>query len=224
MTRKPALKRSQKKTLVITNNMQPFDSLQNLLMRLPGIGRRQARRLVFFLLQQDSGFRKELSAMIQSVDQNMRLCQNSFQYFYSVNPDETLSPIERDGSRNIDQIMIVEKDMDLEAIEKSSVHRGTYFVIGGLIPVIKDDTSHLRIEPLLQHIDNRAQGGLTEIIMAFSYNPESEHTRMYLEEKLKSVIEKHGLTISKLGRGLSTGTELEYSDSDTLRHAMESRG
>ena len=204
--------------------MQPFDSLQNLLMRLPSIGRRQARRLVFFLLQQDSGFRKELSSMIQSVDQNMRLCQNSFQYFYSVNPDEALSLIERDGSRHTEQIMIVEKDMDLEAIEKSNTYKGTYFVIGGLIPAIKDDTSHLRIEPLLQHIDNRAQSGLTEIFMAFSYNPESEHTRMYLEEKLKPVIAKHSLTISKLGRGLSTGTELEYSDSDTLRHAMESRG
>jgi recombination protein RecR len=192
-------------------------------MKLPGIGRRQARRLVFFLLQQDSGFRKELSSMIQSVDQNMRLCQNSFQYFYSIDPNETLSPIERDGSRDTTQLMIVEKDMDLETIERSSVYKGTYFVIGGLIPVIKDDTSHLRIEPLLQHIENRAKNGLTEIIMAFSYNPESEHTRMYLEEKLKSLIEKYNLKVSKLGRGLSTGSELEYSDSDTLRHAMESR-
>ena len=204
--------------------MQAFDRLQNMLMKLPGIGRRQARRLVFFLLQQDSGFRKELSSMIQSVDQNMRLCQNSFQYFYSINPDEVLSPIERDGSRDTTQLMIVEKDMDLETIERSGVYKGTYFVIGGLIPVIKDDTSHLRIEPLLQHIQNRAQNGLTEIIMAFSYNPESEHTRMYLEEKMKPLIEKHNLKVSKLGRGLSTGSELEYSDSDTLRHAMESRG
>lgn len=203
--------------------MHAFDRLQNILMKLPGIGRRQARRLVFFLLQQDSGFRKELSSMIQSVDQNMRLCQNSFQYFYSIDPNETLSPIERDGSRDTTQLMIVEKDMDLETIERSSVYKGTYFVIGGLIPVIKDDTSHLRIEPLLQHIENRAKNGLTEIIMAFSYNPESEHTRMYLEEKLKSLIEKYNLKVSKLGRGLSTGSELEYSDSDTLRHAMESR-
>lgn len=204
--------------------MQAFDRLQNMFMKLPGIGRRQARRLVFFLLQQDSGFRKELSSMIQSVDQNMRLCQNSFQYFYSDNPSETLSPIERDGSRDKSQLMIVEKDIDLETIERSSVFKGTYFVIGGLIPVIKDDTSHLRIEPLLQHIENRAKEGLSEIIMAFSYNPESEHTRMYLEEKIKSLVEKYNLKVSKLGRGLSTGSELEYSDGDTLRHAMESRG
>ena len=204
--------------------MQPFDKLQNLLMKLPGIGRRQARRLVFFLLQQDSGFRKELSSMIQSVDQNMRLCQNSFQYFYSDNPSETLSPIERDESRDKTQLMIVEKDIDLETIERSNVYKGTYFVIGGLIPVIKEDTSHLRIEPLLQHIENCSQNGLSEIIMAFSYNPESEHTRMYLEEKMKQLIEKYNLKISKLGRGLSTGSELEYSDGDTLCHAMESRG
>jgi recombination protein RecR len=203
--------------------MQPFEHLQKLFMRLPGIGRRQARRLVFFLLQQDSRFRKELATTIQNIDANMHLCQNSFQYFYSENQSETLSPIERDASRDRSQIMIVEKDMDLEAIEQSNVYKGTYFVIGGLIPMIKHDVSHLRIDPLLQHIEKRAAQGLAEIIMSFSYNPESEHTRMFLEEKLKPVVEKHNLTISKLGRGLSTGTELEYSDSDTLRHALSSR-
>jgi len=203
--------------------MQPFDNLQKIFMRLPGIGRRQARRLVFFLLQQDSYFRKELATMIQNIDANMHLCKNSFQYFYSENPSETLSPIERDASRDITQIMIVEKDIDLEAIEKSNVYKGTYFVIGGLIPMIKNDASHLRIEPLVRHLEYRTGQGLREIIMSFSYNPESEHTRMYIEEKIRHLVDKYGISISKLGRGLSTGTELEYSDSDTLRHAMESR-
>lgn len=204
--------------------MQPFDRLQELFMRFPGIGRRQARRLVFFLLQQDSSFRTDLSKLVENVNQNMRLCKNSFQFFYSPDPTETLSPIERDGTRDKSQLMIVEKDMDLEAIEKSKTYRGLYFVLGGLLPVIKEDTSHLRTDELRKRIEKDASAQtLKEIIMAFSYNPESEHTRMYLEEKLRPVVEQYQLKISSLGRGLSTGTELEYSDSDTLRHALESR-
>lgn len=204
--------------------MQPFDRLQELFMKLPGIGRRQARRLVFFLLQQDSRFRLDLANLIQAVDNNMQQCSNSFQYFYSENLNERFSPIERSPSRDRSQLMIVEKDMDLEAIEKSKIYNGVYFVLGGLLPVIKDDSSHLRTNQLLEQVELRSQKKeLKEIIMAFSYNPESEHTRRFLEEKLKAIVREYDLKISKLGRGLSTGSELEYSDADTLRSALESR-
>jgi len=203
--------------------MQPFDQLQDIFMKFPGIGKRQARRLVFFLLQQDPSFRNNLSRLVESVNKNMHLCQNSFQFFYSPDP-ETLSPLERDLNRDRTQLMIVEKDMDLEAIEKSKTYKGLYFILGGLLPVIKEDTSHLRTSKLMERITRGVnEHNLSEIIMAFSYNPESEHTRLYLIEKLKPLVDTHKLKISTLGRGLSTGSELEYSDSDTLRHALESR-
>lgn len=204
--------------------MQDFDRLQELFMRFPGVGRRQAKRFAYFTSTQSGNFRSELTRLISETGNSLRECIASHQHFFSNDSNEKLSPIERDVRRDKSLLMIVEKDIDLETIEKSGAYSGTYFVLGSLISVVNGNAQEARIPNLLQHVKIRAsKHALREIIIALSLNPESEHTRLYIEEQLKPIQQEFGFIISRLGRGLSTGSELEYSDKDTLRAALESR-
>jgi recombination protein RecR len=90
------------------------------------------------------------------------------------------------------------------------------------VPIVEKNTpSRIRINELKQKISN--QQGLKEIILAFSLSPQGDHTDFYIRTQLKDLAESLGIKISSLGRGLSTGTELEYSDNDTLKNALKNR-
>jgi recombination protein RecR len=120
--------------------------------------------------------------------------------------------------------MIVAKDVDLDAIEKSRVYDGHYFVLGGSLPLFdKELESKIRSKELLRRIESGVKTGLKEIILALSLNAEGEHTRESVESLLSPLVNKHGIEIYTLGRGLSTGTELEYSDSETIKNALLSK-
>jgi recombination protein RecR len=120
--------------------------------------------------------------------------------------------------------MIVAKDVDLDAVEKSRVYDGLYFVLGGSIPLFDQEPEEkIRSKELLQSIESRAKSGLKEIILALSLNAEGEHTRELIESLLSPTVKKLGIDMYTLGRGLSTGTELEYSDSETIKNALLSK-
>lgn len=139
--------------------------------------------------------------------------------FFIQKSGQTLSPIARDENRDNSKLMIVEKDSDLENIEKMSVYNGKYFVLGGSIPVLsKEPTQYIRETELLKIIEKK-KDNLKEIILALSVNPQGENTLEYLQK----ILEKFNIKISVLGRGLSTGTELEYSDKDTFLSAFDNR-
>lgn len=198
--------------------MNSIEKLAELFEKFPGVGKRQAKRFVYFLLRKNSGYSSELSSAILNLKKNIRLCEESFQFFYS-EIGQTLSPIARDENRDNSKIMIVEKDSDLENIERMGVYNGKYFVLGGSIPVLsKEPTQYIRETELLKIIEKK-KDILGEIILALSVNPQGENTLEYLQKKL----EGFGIKISILGRGLSTGTELEYSDKDTFLSAFENR-
>jgi len=198
--------------------MNSIEKLAELFEKFPGVGKRQAKRFVYFLLRKNSGYARDLSEAILNLKKNIRLCEESFQFFYSERGD-TLSPIARDENRDNSKLMIVEKDSDLENIERMSVYDGKYFVLGGSIPVLsKEPTQYIRENELLKIIEKK-KDGLKEIILALSLNPQGENTLEYLQNSL----EKFGIKISVLGRGLSTGTELEYSDKDTFLSAFDNR-
>jgi recombination protein RecR len=117
--------------------------------------------------------------------------------------------------------MIVEKDSDLESIRKSGVYHGKYFILGGLVPVVEKNTkSRIRIDELKKRIE---KDKLEEIILAFSISPQGDHTDQYVREQINDATLKSNVKISSLGKGLSTGTELEYSDNDTLKNALKNR-
>ena len=120
--------------------------------------------------------------------------------------------------------MIVSRDADLENIERTGAYDGLYLILGGVVPVLeKEPEKRIRIKGLLEAIQSRAQDNLLEIIFAMNANTEGENTAEYITETIKPLTEKFTIKISHLGRGLSTGSELEYSDSDTIKNALKNR-
>jgi recombinational DNA repair protein RecR len=109
-------------------------------------------------------------------------------------------------------------------MEKTRSYSGFYFVLGGSVPILeKEPEKAIRERELFEAIEMRSSEGLKEIIFALNANPEGENTQEYLEHRLRSLKEKYSLTYSALGRGLSTGSELEYADKNTLQNALKNR-
>lgn len=204
----------------------PFEQLVNLFKQFPGVGLRQAKRFVYFVLQQEPAYIDRMTRALQNTRQHIHLCQESFQFFVDQDPHVTLSPIVRSTTRTKEQLMIVVKDLDLENIERTNAYDGQYFVLGNLVPMIATDVEKfVRIKELESLITKRAQeNNLQEIIFSTPTNPEGEHTRTYVLGRIQPLIDQYNLTTTTLGRGLSTGTELEYIDPETFRNALIGRG
>jgi recombination protein RecR len=121
--------------------------------------------------------------------------------------------------------MIVEKDVDLESIERSGIYTGKYFVLGGTVNLLdKEPDEKIRSREIYQTAEQEvASGTLREIVLALSATPDGEDTAAYMTRLLTPLIEAHGLTLSRFGRGLSTGSELEYADAETIKNAFQNR-
>jgi len=115
-------------------------------------------------------------------------------------------------------LCIVANETDLTAIEKTKKYKGLYFILGATVSALKkSDLEKLRIKELENVIKNRSE--VQEIILAMNANTEGEATVLYLERFLKAFNKK----ITRLGRGLPIGGELEYADQETLSSALEGR-
>lgn len=202
--------------------MDNTQKLIELFKEFPGIGPRQAKRFVYFLLNRNPSYSADLSKLISEVRSTVHSCDTCFRFF--PNGNSSTCPICRDTSREKTSLMIVSHDVDFENIEKTKFFNGYYFILGGTVPILeKTPERRIRQADLLKIIEKRKNDGLKEIIIALNYNPEGENTLTYLTEILKTFSEKNNIKISTLGRGLSTGTELEYSDSDTIKNALKNR-
>ncbi len=202
--------------------MDIIDKLTEVFKEFPGIGERQARRFVYFLMHKSPAYAENLSGLMSDLKKEIAQCRECFRFFILDRQKEKLCDICANANTDSSILMIVEKDSDLESVKKSRVYHGKYFVLGGLVPIVEKNTkSRIRIEELKQKI-SKAEG-LKEIILAFSLSPQGDHTDTYVREQLKSIAEKSSIKISSLGKGLSTGTELEYSDNDTLKNALKNR-
>jgi len=204
--------------------MTDLEKLTELFKQFPGIGERQAKRFVYFLLRKSPRYREELSDAIKTITSNIRQCPESFQYFSPKMKDQILSPIILDTSRDKGKLVVVERDSDLEAIERSGAFDGHYFVLGGSIPILeKEPNKAVRLHELLAQVSKRLQNkSLREVILAFSLTPQGEHTEDIVKQALLALT-NGSVKISVLGRGLSTGSELEYTDKMTLGNAFENR-
>lgn len=197
--------------------MNKLDVLTEYFRKFPGIGPRQARRFALFLLASGEDFRKRISESIADISTYVRQCGDC-QRFFSTERNDILCALCESKTRDSSMLMLVERDTDLDAIEKSGAYRGRYFVLGGSIPVISDDAkAHIRTGELELLLSRRTD--IREVILALSATPHGEHTSLYLI----GMLTKRGLPITKLGRGLSSGVELEYIDADTMRDAFSSR-
>ncbi len=202
--------------------MDNTQRLIELFKEFPGIGPRQAKRFVYFLLNRNPAYANDLARLINDVRATVHSCDTCFRFF--LNDNSNTCPICRDSSRDKKSLMIVSHDVDFENIEKTHFYNGYYFVLGGTVPILeKNPEKRVRQKELIENIEKKVSNGLSEIILALSYNPEGENTLTYLEQILKPLADKNSIKISTLGRGLSTGTELEYSDSDTIKNALKNR-
>ncbi len=191
--------------------------------KFPGIGSRQARRFAFHLLTLNQGDVAELSELIRSIRTNVIECPSCCR-FHSMYNNNPLCSICSNESRDRSKLIIVERDTDIDAIERGGVYDGLYFVLGGTVPLLDtQDIKKLRGGALKHLVGTRAKEGLKEIILGFSVNPDGENTARYIEILLKESINESALKITHLGRGLSTGSELEYADPETIKNSFKNR-
>jgi recombination protein RecR len=204
--------------------MNNTEKLAELFREFPGIGPRQAKRFVYFLLNRSNGYSAELARLISEIKKEVQVCNTCFRFFNKNNSQSTTCNICSDEKRDKKLLMLVAHDSDLENIEKTGSFNGYYFVLGGTVPILeKNPERKFRQKELLDSVSKRAENALAEIIIALSYNPEGENTFSYLSSLLRPVTQNKNIKVSTLGRGLSTGTELEYSDPETLQSALANR-
>ncbi|HUO50548.1 MAG TPA: toprim domain-containing protein [Candidatus Paceibacterota bacterium] len=196
----------------------PIERLTELFEKFPGIGPRQAQRFVQFLLRSSPAARREMVDAIQHLGGSVHQCQSCMRFFAG---EGKICSICSNDARDRAQLAIVASDADLSALERSGTYRGMYFVLGGTVSLASEKMTGLRTKELLASIPARAKTGLNEIILAFPANPEGDATATRLREEIAA--QYPVLEITTLGRGLSTGSELEYADPETLKSALENR-
>lgn len=208
--------------------MNDIEKLAGHFAKFPGIGNRQAKRLAYFLLSRDAQFVKDFTESILSAKEHTMQCSSCYRFCSARGIAESgalVCDMCGDAHANKEMLMVVEKDVDLENIRKIGVFDGFFFVLGGSVPLMdKNPAEKIRARELFERVRTGIKNGMKEVILALSVTPEGENTALYISKILDPLAQKAGLKISMLGRGLSTGTELEYSDSDTLKNALRNRG
>ena len=210
--------------------MNPIEKLIDAFEHFPGIGPRQARRFVQYLLSSSPSQRTDLADAIKRLGIGSMQCKKCYRWFVKNNSTDELCNICGNARRNAALLFVVEKDADIDNIEKSGF-RGLYFVLGGTVPLAAEEPAkHVRMRELVRRVEldaapaaNEGAALLQEVILGLSATTEGDHTRLILQEKLMPIAESFGLKLSSLGRGLSTGSELEYADPDTIANALNSR-
>ncbi|MFA6338907.1 MAG: toprim domain-containing protein [Candidatus Paceibacterota bacterium] len=205
--------------------MTSIERLTELFKDFPGIGPRQAKRFVYFLLTRPESYRRELISHIENIKNNIQACASCFRFFEATSVSQKVCSVCSNPNRDNSSLLIVSRDIDFENIERSRSFNGTYFILGGSIPILeKNPELKIRAKELASVVKKKAsESGLKEIIIALNANPEGENTAQFVTKFLEPLTNEFGLKVSTLGRGLSTGTEIEYSDSETIKNAIKNR-
>jgi recombination protein RecR len=186
--------------------------LTETLSELPGIGPKTASRLAFFLLRGKSELSLRLAEALKGLVERTRFCS----VCYNVT-EEDPCPICANPIRNQRLVCVVEEPMDLLALERTDQYRGVYHVLhGALSPMEGVFAEDLRVTELESRI---RRGEVQEVILATNPTSEGDYTAAYLLQRLKPL----GVRVTRLGRGLPMGGDLEYADAVTLTRALESR-
>lgn len=181
-------------------------------MVLPGIGRKTAERFAFSLLQGKTEAANELASAITELRKHIMVCQECGQF-----SERPLCSICSDAKRNKSELCVVADGRDIFPLEQTGLYHGRYFVLGGLInPIEGIHATQLKIKELQIKLKTN---GVKELILALNANLEGDATGLYLIKLLKPL----GLKITRLARGLPTGSRLEYADEATLQSAFVNR-
>lgn len=190
----------------------PIAELVELLARLPGIGKRTASRLCFFVLRQQPEYAHALSKIFSELHHRVKKCQRCGNY-----GSETLCAICLDHRRDTSTVCIVATVQDLVAVERTNTYRGVYFVLHQLLaPLDGVHPEDIQVTPILEHV---RQGILKEVIIATPLSVEGEATALYLAELLRPF----EIIVSRIASGVPHGGELEFTDHVTMERAFEGR-
>ena len=193
-------------------NVLPLTKLVEQFERLPGIGRKTAQRLAFYVLSLPKERAAEFANAILDAHEKIkrcRICQSL--------TEKELCPICSDASRDPSVICVVENSQDVIAFERTREYHGLYHVLHGLIsPMDGVGPDQLCIKELLARLKD---GAVKEVVMATNPTAEGEATAMYLARLLKPM----GIKVTRLAYGIPVGGNLEYADEVTLSRALEGR-
>lgn len=193
-------------------NSPLLDDAVRQLGRLPGIGRKTALRLALHILRQEPEMADELAGAITRLRHEMQYCRRC----HNVS-DAELCPICSSSSRDELTVCVVENVKDVLTVESTGQHRGLYHVLGGLIsPIDGIGPADIEIDSLVERV--RAEG-VKEVILALSPTMEGDTTNFYIFRRLQELPVK----VTMLARGLSVGSDLEYTDELTLGRSIQQR-
>lgn len=183
---------------------------------LPGVGARTAERYAYFLLRAPKRTNEALASAIDELQQSVKTCPVTFAL---INPEQSVSPLYADPSRDKHLVAVVEEPLDIVALERTGQFKGTYHVLGGAIsPIDGIGPEQLHIPELLERLK---RDEVTEVIIATNASVEGESTAIFLQRFVRDAGLE--LIMSRLARGIPVGVDLEYADQITLGHALEGR-
>lgn len=200
---------------------KPIQNLIESFEKLPGVGPKTAQRLTFYLLHVPQGELDKFAISLQSLKKDTILCSNCFMIDES-NP----CSICKNKQRNHSLLCVVEQPLDVLALEKGRGYTGIYHVLHGKIdPLNNIGPDEIYIPQLIKRIKETNE--ISEVILATNPTMEGEATAMYLAKRLGELktqnLKLKTLIISRIGRGLPVGADLEYADDVTLQRAMDGR-
>jgi recombination protein RecR len=190
----------------------PIAELMGLLARLPGIGERTALRLAYHVLGSSPDYAQALGKSLVDLHARVRRCDRCRNY-----TTDSLCRICQDTHRDATLLCVVARPQDLAALERSSVFRGRYYVLHGLLsPLDGMGPETLQLDPLMRRI---REDDVREVIVATPLSVEGEATALYLSQELRPL----GVRVTRIASGLPHGGELEYTDQVTLARALDGR-
>ncbi len=196
----------------MTGNARSINDLIDQLERLPGIGRKSAERLAYHLLRVSQGEALALAEAIRRVRESIRYCNACYNL-----AEAELCAICSDPTRDQHKLCIVEQPRDLMALEQANVYRGLYHVLlGRIAPLEGIGPDQLTIDALVERV---RRGNFTEIIMATNPNVEGDGSALYISNQLA----EFPVRITRLARGITTGSVLEYTNREILADALAGR-
>jgi recombination protein RecR len=191
---------------------QSIGKLIDELAKLPGIGRKSAERLAYHLLRVNKAEALGLADAIRDVRENVRYCQACYNL-----AEGELCSVCSDVRRDTTQICVVEQPRDLMALEQSGVFRGLYHVLlGRIAPLDGVGPDQLTIDKLVERV---REGGVREVIMATNPTVEGNGTALYIS----NLIAEFPVTVTRLARGITTGSLIEYTNKEVLEEALTGR-
>lgn len=194
-----------------------FKNAVDIFRKLPGVGPRQAARFVMALLEKPESELQEFGRTLHNLKRDISFCAVCF----NVSENHRCA-VCLDTKRDQNKLLVVEKVTDLDSIEKTGLYHGLYHVLGGAINPLENLTPDtLRFRELNGRLIKLAETrNKIELIIATNPNTAGETTALYLSDMLKN---RPDISITRLARGLSSGSSLEYIDEGTLKHALEHR-